>query len=351
MSNNVKQPKKLAIIYILKILQEHSDADNPLTQTRISDLLMSEYEMSLDRKSVRHNLSMLIEAGYPVKYREDVTRTGKTGIEQTILSNWYYDHSDRFDQSELQVMIDSLLFSNYIPKKQCGDLVKKIAELGGELSRKRLSSTVNTVARRPENKSLFYTILQLGDAIAEKKQVCFHYCDLDIKMKPAPRRDENGKVRLYTVSPYKLVSLNGRYYLLGNSAAHEGISTYRLDRITDISMLDTKSRPINSVEDCMNGFDLSVYVSEHPNMWGGKAEGCTFRCPEYLMNDIIDTFGSNFSVSRLGDGMIEVRVRVSEEAMVHWAVQFCDKVEVTFPSDVRKRVAEIIKNAAEKYKG
>lgn len=226
--NNTHQPKKLAIIYILRILQELSSKEHTLTQAKIAELVKEEYGMSLDRKSIRHNLSKLIEAGYPLRYREEKnTRTGANGIEQTILTDWYYDHEYRFDISELQVMIDSLLFSNCLPPRQCRDLIRKIADLGSKEDRKRLSSSVNTVINRNANRSIFYIISQIGEAITARKQVSFHYCDMDIKFKPVKRCDDNGKVRSYTVSPYKLLSLNGRYYMLCSDDTHDGIAAYR----------------------------------------------------------------------------------------------------------------------------
>lgn len=359
--NNIRQPKKLAIIYILKVLQEHSDYKNTLTQARIAELVEEEYGMSLDRKSVRHNLSKLIEAGYPLRYREEKnTRTGKNGIEQTILTDWYYDHENSFDISELQIMIDSLLFSNYLPPRQCRDLVKRIADLGEKDDRKRLAASANTVINRKANKSLFYTISTLIEAIAVKRQVSFNLCYTDINFKPVKKCDDNGNPVLYIVRPYKLLSLNGRYYMLGYIARHDEIRPYRIDRITDIQILDdAKQKPISTVDGYKNGLDLSEYVSKHPNMWNGEVSRCEFICNEYLMNDVADWFGSDTTrVRRLEEKdkntgekrkMLEVSVLASEDAMFHWALQYADQITVTKPERVRERVAKTLREAVEKY--
>ncbi|MBP3272798.1 MAG: WYL domain-containing protein [Ruminococcus sp.] len=344
-----KEPKKLAIIYILKVLEKHSDHAHRFSQQQLIGLVQEEYGMLLDRKTIKHNLSKLLEAGFPLEY-EERTRTNVRGDKEIILTNWYYRHEHKWDDSELQVMIDSLLFSNYLPPKQCRDLVKKIAELGDGDTRKRLAGTYNTVHQRPVNRSLFYTIYILSEAIFDKKQVGFRYSDYDTDFKLHPRLNDDDTERRYTISPYKLVSLNGRYYLLGSCAEHEGISHFRVDRITDIDILKTAARSVRSVKGYENGIDLGVYISEHPNMWGGEVSKCTFRCRRYMMNDIVDWFGSSANIRVIENDMIEVRVRVSEDSMYHWAVQYADCVEVLSPGSLRAKVADTLLEAAERYK-
>lgn len=44
-----------------------------------------------------------------------------------------------------------------------------------------------------------------------------------------------------------------------------------------------------------------------------------------------------------------VKVECSPFAMTHWALQYCDRVEVIAPEEVRNRVIEKIKNLNTKY--
>ena len=55
------EPKKLLIVNILEIMQKHSDRYHTLTQQEIVNLLESEYSVTADRKTVRRNLSKLME--------------------------------------------------------------------------------------------------------------------------------------------------------------------------------------------------------------------------------------------------------------------------------------------------
>ena len=344
-----KEPKKLAIIYILKALENYSSKNCTYSQQKIIELVYDKYGMKLDRKTVRHNLSKLLEAGFPLEH-EEFTRTNTNGQTETILTNWYYDHESEWDISELRMMIDSITFSNYLPKKQCSSITKKIAALGDDETSKMLKTASKTISRlRPENKSIFFNVSELSEAIHSNEMVSFNYCDYDIDFKLHPRLNDNGRARQYTLSPYKLVSLNGRYYVLGHYDKHDEICTFRIDRIANIRKLDEKSKPIRSVKGFEHGLDLDEYTAQHPNMWGGEPVRCTFCCPRYIMDDIVDWFGSDAVIREIEDRKLEVSVRVSEEAMKHWAMQYADCVEVISPKQLREEVADILRAAAERY--
>ena len=71
-----------------------------------------------ERRAVRRSITALQELGFPVYAKTETSRIvpdKKTGepVEDIMLSDFYYE-SD-FDDSELRILIDSLLFSKYIP--------------------------------------------------------------------------------------------------------------------------------------------------------------------------------------------------------------------------------------------
>ena len=56
--------KKYLIILILKILESHTDQDNPKTQKEIADEISSVFPC--ERKTVGRNMKFLKEIGYPI---------------------------------------------------------------------------------------------------------------------------------------------------------------------------------------------------------------------------------------------------------------------------------------------
>jgi hypothetical protein len=58
-------------------------------------------------------------------------RANKNGEEETICSDWYLNRE--FIDSELRLLIDSLLFSKHIPYNQCKNLIEKLEEQSSTL--------------------------------------------------------------------------------------------------------------------------------------------------------------------------------------------------------------------------
>lgn len=56
--------KKYLIVLILRILETHSDKNNPISQIRIAEMISAKYPC--DRKTVCRNIKFLKEVGYPI---------------------------------------------------------------------------------------------------------------------------------------------------------------------------------------------------------------------------------------------------------------------------------------------
>ena len=88
--------KKMLNILILQILKDFSDDDHHLTQQEIIRKLRAEYGVEkVDRRTVRDNVQSLVDMGY------DIENEGEDG---------YYMTMREFDDAELRMLIDSVLF-------------------------------------------------------------------------------------------------------------------------------------------------------------------------------------------------------------------------------------------------
>ena len=109
------QPKKIIILNILDILNKYTDAEHTLSQKEIQKKLETEYAMKVDRKAIKRNLMDLIDFGYNIEYNETLRMTlnKKTGEyeENNIITDFYIEHD--FDNSELRLLIDSIVFSSH----------------------------------------------------------------------------------------------------------------------------------------------------------------------------------------------------------------------------------------------
>lgn len=347
------QPKKLLILNILEILKRHTDATHPLTQKQIIDYLRRDYGMTADRKAVKRNLTELQEAGYPVCAGSERTRetvnagTGETD-ENTMCSDYYYEHE--FNESELRLLIDGLLFSKHIPYSQCKELIEKLESLSSERFQSHVKHIRSMPADMPNNKQLFYTIEVLDEAITKGKQVKFAYCGYGTDKKLHSRLNRWGKPRMMKINPYQMAATNGRYYLICNMDKYDDVANYRVDRITDIVLLDTPAKPKSEVRGLERGLDLPKHMAEHLYMFPGDSVRVKFRAQKYLLNDIIDWFGKDVTFSSENDETVDVSVMVNRTAMEMWAMQYALHVEVLEPEELREKVKENIEKAADKYR-
>ena len=343
--------KKTLIINILDILRRYSDAEHRLSQRDIAEKLKTEYDMEVERRSVRRNIDNLMECGYDIEYSESVRMVPnrKTGEaeESSIWTDFYLERE--FTDSELRLLIDGLLFSKHIPYSRCRELVEKLEGLSSVYFKSRVRHIRTMPDAMPPNKQLFYTIEILDEAISRKKQVAFHYCSYGFDMKLHPRTGEDGNDKEYVVSPYQMAAANGRYYLICNTQPHENVSHYRLDRITDIRLLDTAARPVKSVPGLERGLNLPKHMAEHLYMFSGESEPVTFRMKKHILNDVIDWFGTDVRFSDEGTDEVTASVNVNLKAMRLWAIQYGPYVKVLSPDKLAEEVKEGLRQALEQY--
>jgi predicted DNA-binding transcriptional regulator YafY len=320
--------KKMLNMLILEILWKYTDEEHALTQQDILKLLKN-YGMECDRRSVKNNVLYLKELGYDIS-----------------MEKGYRLLSRDFDDSELRILIDSVLFSKSISTKQARDLINKIRD---KLASNYFNAKVSHVSNLPElnrtiNIQAMYSLDALNDAISDKKKVSFIYNNIGTDFKLHPRREEP-----YIVNPYQIVANNGRFYLIGNYDKYDNVAHFRIDKMTDVRILDEKIKPMSKVPELKNGLNLPKHMAEHFYMFSGESVTVTLRTTEDMMSELVDWFGKNFSIIENKDGNITVRVSCNKEAMRFWALQYGPYVEVMAPEELRESVKEDIDAMKEKY--
>lgn len=343
--------KKQMIINILDILKRYTDEDHRLSQKEIADILKNEYNMTVDRKSVKRNLSNLLEIGYPIEYSESVrmipNKTTGELEESYILSDFYLERD--FSDAELRLLIDSLLFSKHIPHNQCRDLIEKLEGLSSKYFEAKVKHIRTLDSNQPANKQLFYTIDILDEAISKGRQVKFHYAEYGTDKKLHNRKNSEGTTREYIINPYQIVVTNGRYYLICNYDKYDDLSNYRVDRITDIELLNTPAKPKRKVKGAENGFDLSKHMAEHIYMFSDESDTVTFRVKKYILDDVMDWFGKDLTFFDETEDEVSVRVRVNLAAMRCWAIQYALHAKILSPKLLAEQIKEDLKKAIGNY--
>lgn len=346
------RPKKMINMYILDILKKNTDAAHPITQKEIQKQLESDYDMTVDRKAVKANLEDLINDGsYNIEYATKVRLTPNrlTGeIEKNeVLTGFYYDNI--FTDSELRLLMDSVLFSRSIPTNNKKEMLGKLKDLSNKYFKFNTANIQSYESvDREINRELFYTIEVLDEAISKGLQVKFLYNEYGTDKKLHHRLNEDGEVREYIINPYTMVANGGKYYLICNYDKYDNLSHYRIDRISNIEILETPRKPKNQVEG-LAGLDIAQYMNEHIYMFGGKSIRAKFEMPKYLISDVLDHFKADVSFKELDEDTVLTSVKVNENDMRLWAKQYCGQVKITEPKDLAQICRQDIIDALALY--
>ena len=339
---DIKQPKKLLIINILNILNKYTDENHKISQSRILDILNREYNMNVNRKSIKPNIMDLIDAGFDINYTET-----QRGNNDSVLTDFYINHT--FTDEELRLIIDSLLFSKYIPSGQCRELIEKISDLSSIYFRGRIKNVKNMPERHIINKEIFYTISVIDEAIEKNLCVSFCYTYYNTDKKPQKKKNSNGEDKVYIVSPYQMVTANGRYYLIANSNNYDNISYYRVDKIAEITCTDMQAKPLNKIKGCENGLDLPKHMAEHIYMFSGESLSVIFKVKKSAVNQVLDWFGTEVVFYEETEDEVTAKVVVNPNAMKYWALQYADYVRIISPESLVENIKSTLKEALDGY--
>ena len=322
------EPKKLALIRILQILKENSDYDHPMTQEDIATKLENEYGIVIERKAISRNISLLKESGVEIESR----RAGS-----------YLDRRD-FEDSELHMLIDGVLSSKHITARHSKDLIDRICSLSNKYFRSSVKHihSVNDWSKT-DNQALFYNIELIDAAIEEGKQIHYDYNKYGIDKKLH-------KTSQQYVSPYLMILHNQRYYLMAYSEYWHNMVFHRLDRITNMTIIDRKATPIQNVPGYENGINYKELSSTMPYMYSDQPEHIDFISDEGIIDQIVDWFGNDVRIMKSNDeGKVRVSVKASPTAMEFWAMQYINHVEILSPEPLRIRMREVLNNGLKKY--
>ena len=316
------QDKKALNMLILEILEQYTDSDHPLTQMEIVDLLEKNYGVPCTRQTVKNNLMLLGEMGYEISMEGGIC----------LLSH-------QFENAELRMLIDSVLFSRTLSGKQAKRLIEKLTGLGNKYFRAKVKHVCHLPKLiHSDNKQVLLNLDVLTDAIEQGRKVRFTYNSYGKDFQLHPRRKEP-----YIVNPYQMVVNQGRYYLLCSYDTSNRLSHYRLDYMTKLEMLDKKVKPMDQMEDFVQGYSLPKHMEEHIYMFSGSSVQVKMRVRSSVNRDaLIDWFGKRFRiVQEDADGLI-VSVACNELAMKYWALQYGEYVEVLEPKSLREAICDAI---------
>lgn len=320
--------QKLKIFYILDYLEKNSNQGHPIRAVELTDMLEKQHGIRCDRKTVYSDIAALQDYGVDI-----ISLSGKNG--------GYYIASRNFELPELKLLIDAVQSSRYLTEKKSRELIEKLCNQCNEHDARLMRRNVVVSGRvKSMNETIYYNVDAIQDAIAQNRQITFRYFDWDISGKRRYRDRE------YAASPYGLCQDNENCYLLAHSQRH-GVTSYRVDRMTDILLTEKKRTPCPE----LTGKALNEHASRLFQMYAGDAVDVKLRFHRDLVNVVMDRFGKDTMLIPEPDGehfTFVVKVAVSP-MFLSWVIGFGTKAQILHPASVVAECKKLCQEALGQY--
>ena len=319
--------QKLKIFYILDYLEKNSHESHPIRASELISMLDLHHNISCDRKTVYSDIAALQEYGIDI-----VAVPGKNG--------GYYIASRNFELPELKLLIDAVQSSRYLTEKKSHELIEKLCAQCNERDAKLMRRNVFVSGRvKSMNETIYYNVDAIQEAIAQNRQISFRYFDWDFGGKRRYREKE------YLASPYGLCQDHENCYLLALSQRH-GITSYRVDRMTDIHLSSDVRIPCPE----LTGKALNDHANRLFQMYAGDAVTVKLRFHRDLINVVIDRFGKDTMLIPDGDSHFTFLVQVAVSPMfLSWIIGFGNKAQILYPQAVIDQCKTLCAEAMQQY--
>lgn len=320
-----KKNTKLKLLYLKEILEKYSDELHVLNSNDIADRLENEYGLVCERKSIYKDIEVLMDYGMDIIK----TRTPKNG---------YFLASGLFELAEIRLLTDAVQAADFITKNKTKKLIEKIEGFVSIHQASVLKKQVYIDNRaKSTNESVFYVIDRLDTAIKSGKKVKFQYSRRKMDDKYAARKE----TRTFTLSPYALIWSSDHYYLVANNEKYDNLMNVRVDRISQVEIMEDPVRPMEEVSPYSTYFDAADYAAKTFNMFSGDLQMIELKCSSTILEQIFDRFGERINTRRADDTHFLLRTEASiSSGLVSWIMQFGTDIEVIQPSELKEMVAE-----------
>jgi predicted DNA-binding transcriptional regulator YafY len=310
------------LLQIRAYLIENTDELHPVTvQELIAYLECS--GMTADRRAVYADIALLRASGMKIGQRR-----GRTG--------GYYLEMRAFETSELQFLIDSVQSSRMLTQKRCDGLTAKLRNLACRHAPIRLQNMHIKNRLKAIDDGAFQNAWIIHEALNANRKLSFLYCQYSGGKALRPRRGGLA----YVVSPCLLLYSDATYYLIADHPYHDGLAHYRVDKMQDVRVLNEPAPPLDP------SFDPSQYARTIFSMFPGEQRWVRLAFDKTLLGAMIDRFGADAPMSEIDaqTSAISAPVRITPP-FFGWVFQFCGKVRILSPDDVREQMALMIEMA------
>ena len=317
------------ILSLMRIFHDQTDENHTLTLPEIQHEL-SKYGISADRRVIYDDIEELCNAGQEI-IRE---ATGKRG---------YFLSCRLFEDPEISIIADSIRASYFLSEQKTERLLNKLAALSSPQYRSKLTRKV-FMATRPKdgNSSVLYQVDLISQAIMERRAVSFYPYRLNCKR----RREFYLGDTPVIVYPEMLIRDKDNYYMIAATQEWQHVH-YRIDRMTDIELLDSFMDDDNG----QNMETLRNYVKTTFGMEPGAPVKITLECEKDTADELFERFGTNAAVYAITNTHFKADVSaVPGPNFFSWIFAQEGRIRILAPTEVRNDMLRRVEERMKEYR-
>lgn len=325
MTNNPKA--KLKTLYVMRILQDETDAEHGLSLRQIIERL-NDYGIQAERKGLYRDIQALREFGF------DIQTYQRNPVQYAIASR-------DFSLSELMLLVDAVESCKALTARQSRALTTNLKLLASDHERALLDRRIHVAGRiTSKRESVFEDIDLLHDAMRKHLKVEFMYYRYGLDGKRHATHDGEPHV----ITPVGISYSVGFYYLTAWNDDHEGMTEYRIDRMEKLRVSD--ERATKNEEITHHTFEGDDH--EYFGRFGGEPVTVTLVVDAPKVEIIMDRFGDAAEWYERDDETAKAVVKVHKsEPFFGWIAGLGGTVRIEGPKSLKKEYKEYLLKLAE----
>lgn len=313
------------ILYVLNVLKKYSNEDHVLSSNKIRDLIKEEYGVSIDSRTVRRNINLLIEKFH---YDIDKYEDNKKGY---FLSR---DPNTEFENGELSAILNTFAYSNFIPEVMSDSIIDKCLNMMDVYEKNKYKNYKASIKNtRTDNQEIIKNIEDINEAIFNKKKITFDYCKYELNEKLEYVVDKKIKT-----SPYKLVYALQKFYLICLDEGKKELYSHRLDRMKNIKI---------STDKISNKFDdneIDFFIKSNVNMLSGDTEKVEIECDMSMLDNVVELYGKDIKLKKLDSNRFSASFYTTVKGFRFWCLRNIETVRVIAPASLIKDIKKVMED-------
>lgn len=319
-------------LLIWTILQKDTDTETPIdTQTLLSAL--EQMGVSCERRALERDLDAMIQAGFPIQKRQS--------------KPYAYFVKHNFDYGEIDILLDCIQSATFLTENQTWDFMQRLTRLGGGGREKINSRTDNILlysVHKTLNSEVKTSVSTIAEALSKNKKICFFYFYLNESYERIFQKNNIGENKKYIVSPQAKTIYNGFYYLLAKTSSHNNLVVYRIDRMSQVQIIDEPSATSEQA-------DLENYKKHMFEMYGGEEIPVTLRISKNFVRTVYDFFSpEEIKLQKTDPEHYTFTCSIIKSPMfIAWCCSYGDNIKVLYPSSLVEEIRNYIHTLSRIY--